>query len=104
MLRRVFERFLDDLSLRSVGDLASLSGAYRVEVGRPPEIPEFWREAIERKQEVRIRYRSDDGVTERINDPLSFLERYGSRYVVAFCNLRMERRVFRVDMISVKSQ
>jgi predicted DNA-binding transcriptional regulator YafY len=56
--------------------------------------------AVASHQQVRMSYRSWSGdMTERIVDPYHVVCRYGRWYLVGYCHLRMDQRVFRLDHI-----
>ncbi|HEY7342304.1 MAG TPA: YafY family protein [Ktedonobacterales bacterium] len=56
--------------------------------------------AVASHQQVRLSYRSWSGdMTERIVDPYHVVCRYGRWYLVGYCHLRTDRRVFRLDHI-----
>ncbi len=56
--------------------------------------------AIQARQRVRLRYRSQTGdVTERDVDPYQVAYRAGRWYLIGHCHLRADLRVFRLDHI-----
>jgi predicted DNA-binding transcriptional regulator YafY len=56
--------------------------------------------AIRSRSQLRIRHRAQDGAeTERAVDPYQLVHRYGRWYLVGYCHLRSELRVFRLDHI-----
>jgi len=56
--------------------------------------------AVVSHQQVRMTYHSWRGdVTERIVDPYHVVCRYGRWYLVGYCHLRTDQRVFRLDHI-----
>jgi predicted DNA-binding transcriptional regulator YafY len=56
--------------------------------------------AIRSRSQLRIRHRGQDGrETERAVDPYQVVHRYGCWYLVGYCHLRSDLRVFRLDHI-----
>lgn len=56
--------------------------------------------AIQERQRLRIRYRASDGsLTDREIDPYQAVHRFGRWYLVGYCHLRCDLRVFRFDHI-----
>jgi predicted DNA-binding transcriptional regulator YafY len=55
--------------------------------------------AIQAQRAVQIRYRSRGGETERMLDPYGLVFHWDHWYVVGWCHLRKEPRVFRLDRI-----
>ena len=56
--------------------------------------------AVASHQQVRMAYHSWRGdLTERIVDPYRVVCRYGRWYLVGYCHLRMDQRVFRLDHV-----
>lgn len=56
--------------------------------------------AVASHQQVRMAYHSWRGdMTERIVDPYHVVGRYGRWYLVGYCHLRTDQRVFRLDHI-----
>jgi predicted DNA-binding transcriptional regulator YafY len=54
--------------------------------------------AIQSRHCLSMRYRAGDGaVTERAVDPYQVVHRYGRWYLVGYCHLRADLRVFRLD-------
>ncbi len=54
--------------------------------------------AIQSHHRVRVRYRAGGGdITERDVDPYQVVHRYGRWYLVGYCHLRADLRVFRLD-------
>jgi predicted DNA-binding transcriptional regulator YafY len=56
--------------------------------------------AIRSRTRLNIRHRGRDGIeTERTIDPYQVVHRYGCWYLVGYCHLRSDLRVFRLDHI-----
>ena len=56
--------------------------------------------AIRSRSQLGIRHRGQDGAeTERTIDPFQVVHRYGRWYLVGYCHLREDLRVFRLDHI-----
>jgi predicted DNA-binding transcriptional regulator YafY len=56
--------------------------------------------AIRSRSQLAIRHRGQDGSeTERAIDPYQVVHRYGCWYLVGYCHLRSDLRVFRLDHI-----
>ncbi|HLJ81466.1 MAG TPA: WYL domain-containing protein, partial [Ktedonobacterales bacterium] len=56
--------------------------------------------AIQANHQVRMRYQAQAGeVTERVVDPYQVVHRAGRWYLVGYCHLRADQRVFRLDHI-----
>lgn len=54
--------------------------------------------AVEGRHALSIQYRAGAGdVTERAVDPYQVVHRYGRWYLVGYCHLRADQRVFRLD-------
>jgi hypothetical protein len=57
-------------------------------------------QAIQAHHRVNLRYRAQTGdVTERMVDPYQAVHRAGRWYLVGYCHLRADQRVFRLDHI-----
>jgi predicted DNA-binding transcriptional regulator YafY len=70
------------------------------DVGATPESLRGIVHAIQRRHRVHIRHRSQAGeVTERAVDPYQVVHRAGRWYLVGYCHLRAEQRVFRLDHV-----
>jgi predicted DNA-binding transcriptional regulator YafY len=68
--------------------------------GEAPESLDAVVQAIQARQRVRIRYRAQTGDrTERDVDPYQVVYRAGRWYLVGYCHLRADLRVFRLDHI-----
>ncbi|HEX9413192.1 MAG TPA: YafY family protein [Ktedonobacterales bacterium] len=68
--------------------------------GGAPECLDAVVRAIQARQRVRLRYRSQTGdVTERDVDPYQVAYRAGRWYLIGHCHLRADLRVFRLDHI-----
>jgi predicted DNA-binding transcriptional regulator YafY len=60
--------------------------------------------AIRARSQLGIRHRRHDGAeTERTVDPYQVVHRYGRWYLVGYCHLRSDLRIFRLDHISSAS-
>lgn len=73
-----------------------------VHVGEPVDVEhlKLVLYAVASHQQVRMTYRSWRGdMTERIVDPYHLVCRYGRWYLVGYCHLRTDQRVFRLDHI-----
>ncbi len=57
-------------------------------------------EAIQRQKCVHIRYEIGDRVTERTVSPYGMVYNDGKWYLVGYCHLREDQRMFRVDRIT----
>jgi predicted DNA-binding transcriptional regulator YafY len=65
-----------------------------------PEHLEVILRAIRARQRIHLSYRSWAGdLTERAVDPYQVVYRYGRWYLVGYCHLRADQRVFRLDHI-----
>lgn len=63
-----------------------------------PEHLEIVVHAIHARRRLSLRYRSGVGdVTERTVDPYQVVYRYGRWYLVGYCHLRADQRIFRLD-------
>jgi predicted DNA-binding transcriptional regulator YafY len=68
--------------------------------GEAPECLDTLVQAIQTRQRLHIRYRAQSGDrTERDVDPYQVVYRAGRWYLVGYCNLRADLRVFRLDHI-----
>lgn len=71
-----------------------------VDVGAAPDCLDTLVRAIHNHQRIHIRHCSQaDVVTEREVDPYQVVHRAGRWYLVAYCHLRTELRVFRLDHV-----
>jgi predicted DNA-binding transcriptional regulator YafY len=79
--------------------------AVRLQLPSPRELPArdaitTFSTAVIEQQRVVLRHRSAQGVeTERRFDPYGLVYRAGRWYVVGYCHLRAEQRVFRLDRV-----
>ena len=95
------ERVLPD-SLRS--EIQSLQSAVAF-VPQPPaahapnEMTIFLSSAVQQQRCVQMRYRSKHEETERVLDPYGVVLHWEFWYVVGWCHLRQDLRVFRLDRI-----
>ena len=65
-----------------------------------PVLPPLIDEVISSSRMVRIKYLSRMGVvTKRVVEPTEVLRYRGHLYLVAFCHMRQETRIFRIDRI-----
>jgi len=56
--------------------------------------------AVNERHTITMRYRSQTGeVSERKVDPYHVVYRYGRWYLIGYCHLRADQRVFRIDRI-----
>jgi len=103
-VKRVFDKFSRDFrreGVSSLEDLLELQGGtvpfpQVPEITLPPEIDE----AVKGSGKLKIRYMSRGDVeTVRIVEPREVNAYWDSVYLVAFCQLRGEERVFRLDRI-----
>ncbi len=63
-----------------------------------PDALEVVVHAIQQRRRLSMRYRASNGaVTERAVDPYQVVYRYGRWYLVGYCHLRGEQRIFRLD-------
>jgi DNA polymerase III epsilon subunit family exonuclease len=97
----VFQHFLTKLKVETLKELLDLQGG-----SIPfPEIEEvipspLVAEAIETGRMLSIRYVSKRGKeTERIIKPIEVDANKGTEYLIAFCHLQNDQRVFRMDRI-----
>jgi predicted DNA-binding transcriptional regulator YafY len=66
----------------------------------PTDSLEVTVKAIKERQRLHIRYRAGDGaLTDRDIDPYQAVHRFGRWYLVGYCHLRSDLRVFRFDHI-----
>lgn len=101
---RVFERMLIDLQRRNVVTLADLLDVQGGNVLWPEapthELPPILEQALSEGRRLWLRYRSQQGrVSERWVEPLDVTGRGNSVYLAAYCLLRGEQRLFRMDRI-----
>lgn len=103
----IFEYFLMDLERRgmrveSLKDALKLQGK-PVSFERPNELvlPPAIEEALRSKGKLQIRYLSayKDTTTTRIIEPVEVNVNGSYTYVIAFCHLRKEKSIFRLDRI-----
>jgi DNA polymerase III epsilon subunit family exonuclease len=116
----VLERFLRDLEeygVRTLGDLISVQGPLTPLSGwqsTPPimewdgtgplcpieGLPPLIEEAVRAQAALRIRYKGSDGrESHRVVEPRKVTLREQATYLVAFCHLKQEERIFRLDRI-----
>jgi DNA polymerase-3 subunit epsilon len=93
----------DDLRNKGVQTLGELidveQGRHQDAVITEPVPPEL-KDAITRGRPVQLRYQSRQGhVSDRQVSPIRIDERWGVRYLVAYCHLRQAERSFRLDRI-----
>lgn len=102
--KHIFERFVSDFCARGIrvlGDLLDLQGG---SIGFPelPEIPlpPPLQEAIKGNKRLWLRYLTPEGSeTKRVVEPIEVSLYRDYIYLVAFCQLRGEQRIFRLDRI-----
>ena len=118
----VLKRFMRDLhedGITTLAELIALQGALTPPGGwhmTPPimewaggdefcpiqGLPPLIEQAMRAQAPMRIRYRDRDGThSERVVQPLKVTLREQATYLVAFCHLRNEERVFRLDKVQV---
>src|SRR3989339_446802 len=101
---KVFEYMSSGLQSRGIGSMDEL-----VRFSAPPPgqvcatkkaLPPVLEEAIRLKRKVRMRYASRLGnQTRRVIQPLEIISSFDYLYLVAFCQIRKETRMFRLDRI-----
>jgi predicted DNA-binding transcriptional regulator YafY len=65
-----------------------------------PECLEVIVHAVQAHRRVRLRYSAQTGaVTDRVVDPYQVVNRAGRWYLVGYCHLRADQRVFRLDHV-----
>jgi len=84
-----------DLPARSLADLRPTLATLPAQV----PVPVCIQQALRERRQLFLRYRSAEGLTERLVEPLAVETRDRSLYLVAYCHLRGERRTFRLDRI-----
>lgn len=101
ILKRMSREF-HNWRLHTVGDVLHAQGGpiYVSQQSQlQQQLPPALAEALSRRCSVLIRYQSSSSETERVINPLYATEQNGSTYVVAFCQLRQDKRTFRLDRI-----
>lgn len=99
--KEVFQHFIKKLKVKTLGELLDLQGGSIPfpkieEVTPPPMIAE----AINSNKKLSMKYVSASGQeTERIVEPIEVNLHNGTKYLIAFCHLKNEQRVFRMDRI-----
>lgn len=100
--REVFAHFLEEFRRHGVtrlGELMLLQGNLHPE-SREGALPPLLEEALSRRRPVRLHYVSRfGGVTRRTVEPLEVVAHRDYIYLVAFCHLRQDKRVFRLDRV-----
>lgn len=106
---RITEKVFDAMVAKRFGEsgpgIAELLGTSRVAQVPPGEpawnaLPDSLREMLEHDSRIRINYAASDGTYTKRTIRVREIERSGSRiYLVADCELRRERRHFRLDRI-----
>lgn len=101
---RVFERILIDLQRRQVITLADLLDAQGGNVlwpaAKPRALPAPLSQALAEQRRIWLRYRSQNGrISERWVEPLDISGNDHGTYLVGYCHLRGEQRLFRLDRI-----
>lgn len=93
----------DDLhskGVRTLGDLMDVQHGRHQGAAIAEPIPSELNDAIMLGETVQLRYQSRHGhVSDRQVSPIRIDERWGMRYLVAYCHLRREERSFRLDRI-----
>lgn len=93
----------DDLrprGVRTLGDLLTVQSAGVASAAAADPLPSELVEAMQCGGTLYLRYRAGNGsVTERWVAPKRVDDRWGRRYLVAYCYLRREERSFRLDRI-----
>ena len=84
-----------DLPARSLADLRPT----RASLPTQGSVPTCIQQALRERRPLFLRYRSAEGLTERLVEPLAVETRDRALYLVAYCHLRGERRTFRLDRI-----
>lgn len=99
----VLKRMVADLARRrlsTVGDLfLAQGGAIYAPQFAPFTLPDLIEKAIKDGRLLEIVYRSPEGNSQRTITPLYPTVSEGALYLVAFCHLRQDQRVFRLDRI-----
>ena len=84
---------------RAQRSLVVMAGTSR-DYSRCHELMADLRDGMAEGQQVRLRYHSFSRMeTERIVDPYALSFRWGNWYLIGFCHLRGEMRIFRIDRI-----
>lgn len=66
-----------------------------------PELVTRFTLAARQGRQVRLCYRTEDGEeTERLVDPYGIAQRHRLWYLIGYCHLRQDERVFRLDRVS----
>lgn len=99
--KEIFQYFMAKLKIKTLEELLDLQGGNipfpEVEEVLPPPVID---EAIRISRKLSIKYVSASGqVTKRIVKPIEVSVYNGTEYLIAFCYLRNEERVFRMDKI-----
>lgn len=103
--RAVLSHFLDDFAEQGItrlGQVLALQGVRRQPPRQrgPVALPPILEEAIQLKKDVWLRYVSRGGeVTERMVEPKEIVAYQDYLYLVAYCHLRQDERMFRLDRI-----
>ena len=103
--RAVLSHFLEDFAEQGItrlGQVITLQGAQRraPRQRRAVVLPPILEEAIQLKKDVWLRYISRGGeMTERRIEPKEIITHRDYLYLVAFCHLRQDERLFRLDRI-----
>jgi DNA polymerase-3 subunit epsilon len=94
---------VDDLhhkGVRTLGDLIDVQRGQRREAVIVEPVPPELEDAIKQGRPVQLRYQSSQGnISDRWVDPIRIDERWGVRYLTAYCHLRQAERSFRLDRI-----
>ncbi|MBI4723114.1 MAG: WYL domain-containing protein [Candidatus Stahlbacteria bacterium] len=99
--KEVFQYFVKQLRVKTLGELLDLQGGSIAfpeieEVTPPPVIAK----AMKIGGRVVIKYTDTKGnKTERIVTPIEVDKHHNTEFLIAFCHLRNEQRVFRMDRI-----
>jgi len=101
---KVFEYMFSGLQSRGIGSMDELVRFSEPAPGRAvatkKALPPILEEAIRLKRQVRMRYASRLGnQTRRVIQPLEIISSFDYLYLVAFCQIRKETRMFRLDRI-----
>ncbi len=99
--KEMFQYFMTKLKVKTLGELLDLQGGSipfpEIEEITPPPVIS---EAMESRKKLFIKYRNASGYeTERIVEPIEVNAYNGTEYLIAFCHLGKEERVFRMDRI-----
>jgi DNA polymerase III epsilon subunit-like protein len=102
---QVFLHFHEELVRQGLTDIEALISSYKVLPARTENksiagLPPQLEEAMRSGRDINLWYVSRDGYeTQRIVKPLRIVSSFDYLYLEAFCEIRHERRTFRLDRV-----